>query len=686
MVLPLAALARVAAWGEWSQTPLASVAVLDPAWHRALGERIAAGDWAAGSTTWMVSPGPAWLAAAGSILGLGSVTAGAAVQLTIGVGAVEVVRRLGLRAGGPAAAAVAGWAAALSGPWIFHDLALLTVSPAALGLGLAVAGVLRAGEAHIGEDDGGPHEGLSAGLLVAAGLALAGAAWFRPNLLLVAPALALASGFHAASGRRCGGGTPPPHDSEHALEPDAPPLPALVENTLLPRAARFARAGLLVALGVFLGLSPALVRNRIVGGEWVLLSANAGANLAMAQAPGLDANFPPGGTAVGNLDVLAQRTVEEASRALGRSVRPAEADAWWRAKAVAGIWTEPGAAAWRTLRRFGLALGSIDVQDHQAYHAQRARRTVLGWLPDVAFLLPGLSLAGLAAGWFGGTPAERRSRRLLAATWLVGAASLAPFVVVERYRAPLLVVQLPLAASALVAILSWTREAPRWHGIALRAALARAAVLALCLLGAVDPFLHDGHVRWVIPGARQMAHALGRDALPGPVVDPLTAEGPARAAAESANLAAQLVRAGRLDDAAAAYAEVPVRDHAPADAQAAAALLVQLGRVDEAAALASRAVDAHPTDAGLTALRCGVLLRLPTRAVEAAHACEAARALAPERWEAWYQAGLAAWQVGRLDVAVQRLESALRARPGAPEVLRALADVRAQTTQTAAGP
>ncbi len=598
VVLGVAMLARAVAWTEWRGWPDARVAVLDPAWHAAWGDRIAAGDWLGGAETWAVAPGSAYLHALGATLGLSGVPGAAALQLVVGLLAVEGVRRLGRALAGRAGGLLAGGAAALSPVWIFHDLARLGVAPAAAGLAWALVWALEG----------------RARACVAAGAALGVAAWFRPNLLLLAPVLALAAGW--------------------ACVPDV--------------GARVAwrRAGA-VAFGLTVVMAVSLGRNLAVGAEPVLLSANAGANLAMAQAPaadGRDANFPHGGVVAGNLDTLLARSRAEAAAGLGRAptdVTVAEADAWWVARARAQVLEDPARSLARAIRRFALALGTIDVQDHHPYHAHRRDRRVLGALPDPALLLPGLVVLGVLLH------RSRRAGAVLAA-WVVGAASLAPFVVVERYRAPLLAAVFPLAAAGAIALVRRAREGRVW-GVVVGAL----AVVCVGALGGVDPFPGDGERhRWVLPAPLA---ALTR----GRALTPLQAEGPAREAAEAGNLAAQLARSGDLPAAVAQWRRAFAVSPRGEDARALAAALLQLGESDAAVAVLEAEVARRPLDVDSAMLRCGVLLRAAGRDVHAAHACEAARALAPERWDGWYQAGVAAWRVRRLDVAEQRLVTAL---------------------------
>lgn len=333
LLLVVAAVVRAVAFARWAAWPGSSVWIVDTAWHARLAMAIRGGDLAAGTETWVVTPGPAWLYAVSGWLGAEGPLAQAGVQLLIGVVSVAPVWFLARDLGGARAAGAAGWLAALSGPLIFQDLSLLSVSPSVIGLALAGRAAVT-----------GKHP-------VAGGFGLGAAAWMRPNLLLVLPmVLAVAAG----RGRRTLGW---------------------------------------MALGAGLALAPGLVRNLVVGGEAVPLAANGGYNLALSHAPGLRQNLIAAVDAPTNLDGILAAARAEPERALGHPVKPGEADRWWQREAFHGIAADPEGFVLRTLGRAWLVVGALDTQDHRAWHAHRRDR--FGWLPDPAVLLPGLALLGL---------------------------------------------------------------------------------------------------------------------------------------------------------------------------------------------------------------------------------------------------------------------------------------------------
>ena len=155
-------------------------------------------------------------------------------QALSGTAVCLLVLHLGRRAFSPAAGWIAAGTAALYGPFLYFEGELLPAALAVFLNALALAALLWAGG------------GRSTWRWLAAGLLLGLAALNVPSVLLFVPlALAWARLRARAS------------------------LPAL---------------GALV-LGVILAVSPVTLRNRIVGGEWVPISYNAGINFYIGNNP-----------------------------------------------------------------------------------------------------------------------------------------------------------------------------------------------------------------------------------------------------------------------------------------------------------------------------------------------------------------------------------------------------------------
>jgi hypothetical protein len=380
----------------------------------------------------------------------------------------------------------------------------------------------------------------------------------------------------------------------------------------------------------------------IIGGDWVPISANAGANLWMAQQDGLHTNFPPPVPGPNNLGSMTAWFQAEAERREGHALTPAEADRYWSGQARTSITGDPRSAVDRTVRRLLLALSTQDVQDHYDWRSHRRDQAVLGALPDFGWVLPGLTVVGIILVWRQG---KRREALLLGGTVLAVAVSLAPFVVVERYRLPGAVAALPLAAAAVVGM---TRER-RWAVVA----------LAVSLLASVDPFR-------------------GTLVLPDPIAfgratSWTEASGPGREADEASNLAAAFLAAGDDADAEASLRNATtVQAGRTGDTVNLAALLDRRGAHDEALTLLRAHVKAHATDVEATLALCGLLLTVPADASEAVRTCTIAGQLAPTRWETLYQAAMAYWQVGDVASARTTLQVAAKLHPENVRVAAAL--------------
>ena len=156
------------------------------------------------------------------------------MQALSGTAVCLLVLHLGRRAFSPAAGWIAAAAAALYGPFLYFEGELLPASLAVFLNALALTALLWAADAR------------STGRWLAAGLLLGLAALNVPSVLLFVPAALLWARLRARAS-----------------------LPAL---------------GALI-LGLALAIAPVTLRNRIVGGEWVPISYNAGINFYIGNNP-----------------------------------------------------------------------------------------------------------------------------------------------------------------------------------------------------------------------------------------------------------------------------------------------------------------------------------------------------------------------------------------------------------------
>ncbi|NNE42764.1 MAG: tetratricopeptide repeat protein, partial [Gemmatimonadetes bacterium] len=202
------------------------------------------------------------------------------------------------------------------------------------------------------------------------------------------------------------------------------------------RPGRF-RSVLVLAAGVLVLLAPVSVRNRVVSGEWIPLSYQAGLNLWIGNNPeadGLSARLP-GFTSWRNEDVETALALE-----YGRSVGPAEQDRHYRRLALGFFRDEPVAAMKLLAKKTYYFLQGYEIRNNRDLYSLRDRNGLLKLpLPDFGWILP---LAGVGL-W------SRRRRLGEIAPWLAfaaaGAASVILFFVCSRYR---LVAWPPLLALA----------------------------------------------------------------------------------------------------------------------------------------------------------------------------------------------------------------------------------------------
>ena len=178
------------------------------------------------------------------------------VQAAVGAAVCALLFLLGRRAFSPSVGWLAAGMAALYGPFIYFEGEFLPVGLATffnVGLLLVLLWAARGG---------GPGRWLLAGLLLGlSGLTVANVFLFAPVVLLWA-----------------------------ILFPPTASQPREAKNGLSRRALTHPRLFRLAGfvLGIALVVAPVTLRNRIVGGEWVLVSHNAGVNFFIGNNPDYD--------------------------------------------------------------------------------------------------------------------------------------------------------------------------------------------------------------------------------------------------------------------------------------------------------------------------------------------------------------------------------------------------------------
>jgi 4-amino-4-deoxy-L-arabinose transferase-like glycosyltransferase len=397
-----------------------------------------------GSSPLTVAWGGLWHA----LLGAG-VWAVIGPQIVLGAGTAVVIAVAARRLGGDLAGWVAGLLAALCGPLIFYDIAILAEPLAAFLAAAATLAALRAGEKP------------TAARVAILGLILGLLTACRPNFALLLPVglvLVIAASRRAGDGHR--------------------PNPAL--------------AAVLFVAAALLPVVPVAAFNTARSGAFVPVTAGAGMNLFLGNHQGATGRLEPVFGAK-NAAELYRAFRRKAEAATGRELDPAEISRFWTAAALREVADDPARFARLLGKKLVYGLNAFEVPDNWDIDF------IGGEIALPAHLLPGFGLLfplgtlGLALLWRRGPPGSRMLHAVAAAALL----TMLLFFVSGRYRAP----ALPALAVASGYALAWLGSLARTllagesgpRRMAARALML--AGLALALLSALShlPVLHPRH-------------------------------------------------------------------------------------------------------------------------------------------------------------------------------------------------
>lgn len=480
---------------------------------------------------------------------------------------------------------------------------------------------------------------------------------------------------------------------------------APIVGLVLARAVRppgRAVAGFVV--GLTLVLAPVATRNRVVGGEWHLTTAQFGPNLYIGNNPLATGVYKPLRPGRGDASVEREDATQAAERAVGRTLSPGEVSAYWTARAVEFVREQPG--AWLRLlgRKALLFVNRVEVGDAEDQYTYGDASLLLRTLSSVfhfGVLIP-LAAFGVVIAW-----RAHRAVAVIAVSAAVYAATTVLTFVMARYRYPAIPPLLVLAATGLVE--AFARRVRRGRVAAGVMVAVTVAVLANVTL--VDPAAvravslynigtrlaaqpetlplaidHYRRALALLPG-HALAHenlglALGQQ---GHVEEALAELRRAVAldpgfADHHYNLAVAEMAQGRRAEAEASF-RTAIRldpEHAAAHNNL-GVLLQQAGRIDEALKEHAAAVALDPADAGaLTNFAVAYVRRGDLdRAIEL---FAKAVALDPDgRTGARPNLALALANRGRFAAAAAEYEALLRQRPDDAELHRGLARALAAT-------
>ncbi|MCB9640933.1 MAG: glycosyltransferase family 39 protein [Myxococcales bacterium] len=220
-------------------------------------------------------------------------------------------------------------------------------------------------------------------------------------------------------------------------------------------------------------ISPVTLRNRLIAGEWVLVTDSGGFNFYIGNGQGAHGTFrrPPGLEAAGHPAqqfALYRKVAEQAS---GRRLKSSEVDAFWYRQTWQDIRQDP--MRWLRLLRNKLWLfwGAAELSNSQDYEFTRRLNPILrAPLVQFGWLSPWASLGLLLLLWRGllrllGKTSQETEKESIRGLWIglttsALMAALVGFFILGHYRAILLVSFILLSVAAFRQVLQWSRRSP----------------------------------------------------------------------------------------------------------------------------------------------------------------------------------------------------------------------------------
>ncbi|MFC1707366.1 tetratricopeptide repeat protein [Planctomycetota bacterium] len=415
------------------------------------------------------------------------------------------------------------------------------------------------------------------------------------------------------------------------------------------------RWGASLLLGLAVVLLPVALRNKAIGGDFILTTSQLGSNLYIGnneRSEGIYAPLRPGRS---NWTFERKDATELAEEALGRTLRPAEVSQYWTHEALSYVRGRPWHWLRLMVRKWLLTWNAIeipDTEDQYVYSRISPLLRALSTLLHFGVILP-LAALGVCLTW-----RERRRVWLLYVTLITYAASVTAFYVFSRYRMPLVPILVLFAGAGLANLRRlMQRRAVR------EAAVAGILVLGTALLANREMypegfFYADSQfnvaTRLADTGNRELAARYFRRTL----------QQDHQHAPAHNGLGNTLFLAGRTEEALRHFADALQLDPDYAEAHNNMGnVLVKLGRFSEAMLHYSTSLELKPQNAGVHVnMAMTALLDLHDPETATAHLRKALE-LTPGNAELHGHLGAALLQAGRISEAITHLREALRIRP-----------------------
>lgn len=239
-----------------------------------------------------------------------------------------------------------------------------------------------------------------------------------------------------------------------------------------PRRARFAPSILLVA-GCSLILLVVGLRNLAVGGEFHLTTSQFGPNFYIGNHAGATGSYESLVAGHGNVAVEREDATRLAERAAGHRLSPGEVSDFWTSRSLQYIRSQPVSWLKLMVHKLALTFNSAELSDteSQDVYAEQAwlLKSLLPYDFGLLFAMAALGVALTSAAW--------RRMWFLYAIGATYALSVAFFYVFARYRFPIALVLMLLAAGGILEAFRRVRLR-RWRSLAAPAAVAALAMAA----------------------------------------------------------------------------------------------------------------------------------------------------------------------------------------------------------------
>jgi Flp pilus assembly protein TadD/4-amino-4-deoxy-L-arabinose transferase-like glycosyltransferase len=409
-------------------------------------------------------------------------------------------------------------------------------------------------------------------------------------------------------------------------------------------------------LGVAIALAPVLIRNQVVGGEWVLTSSQFGTNLFIGNNANASGTYVPLIHGHGSVSFEEHDARQIAERDMGAALRSSQVSAYWRTRAFRWVRENPRETVFLALSKMALLLNAREAADTEDIDSHAD----VSWPLRVCASIDNFGVIGPLAAV--GIWMTRRHWRQIWPLYMIVvgyAGSVLVFFVLDRYRYPLVpLVSIVAAAGVAGAMDAWQKGQRRELTLAL-IVLMTTAVICHWPLSALKSERLRALTSFNLGDALETA---GRNTEAIEQYRKSIGFLPFFAAAHG-NLGALLARSDSVHEGIQELGEAIRLDPDLAEPRSnLGATLAEMGRFDEAIAQLEKAVSLQPE-------RAEIHYNLAT-ALAGAGGFEAAKReyeltlrIAPNRADAHNNLGSVLASQGQMDAAIAHFREALRLQP-----------------------